>query len=160
MITVRRRLRLFVAAWLIFESASLSALVARDCCREHRAESGTPDSSASTTAAERRCHERAAATHCPVHAEAPPACPMHDDPASTSAASSVPDDGRCVMRGVCNGPMTALAALMTQNGVLPDSTNLTFDDDTSLAASATDLHPILRSSSPDTPPPKLVFHTA
>jgi hypothetical protein len=159
MFTLRRRLRLVVAAWLVLESASLSALVARDCCRAHRVENAPAPSSDSTTAG-RRCHELAAA-HCPMHAEAQPACPMHKGaPPDRSDAAGDGEDGRCVMRGVCSGPMDALAALMTQSGVLPDFTNLTFAEDSFLGVSPTDTHPILRSFSPDTPPPKFVLPAA
>jgi hypothetical protein len=33
---LRRRLRLFVLIWLLFQVTSLSALVPRDCCAAHR----------------------------------------------------------------------------------------------------------------------------
>jgi hypothetical protein len=33
---LRRRLRLFVVAWLLFQVTSLSAFVPRDCCAAHR----------------------------------------------------------------------------------------------------------------------------
>jgi hypothetical protein len=36
MTIVRRHLRLFVAAWLVFQVASLSALVPRECCLAHK----------------------------------------------------------------------------------------------------------------------------
>ena len=36
MTIIRRRLRLWVTAWLVFQVASLSALVPRDCCAAHR----------------------------------------------------------------------------------------------------------------------------
>jgi hypothetical protein len=95
-----------------------------------------------------------------MHAAAQPACPMHEDTSPASEAPSVPEDNRCVMRGVCNGPMTALAALMMQHGVLPDSTSLRFDDHTSLSAWSPAPHPIVRTFSPDTPPPKFAFRAA
>ena len=151
MFTLRRRLRVLVAAWLILESASLSALVARDCCRAHRVENSPAASSDGTTAG-RRCHEPATATHCPMHAAAQPVCPMDEGASSDSQTAS--NREACVMRGVCSGPMATLAALMTQNGVLPDSTGLSFDDQTSPGAPPTAAHPILRSSSPETPPPR------
>ncbi len=48
MTTIRRGLRLWVTAWLVFQVASLSALVPRDCCLLHR-----------PAAAETKCHEPA-----------------------------------------------------------------------------------------------------
>lgn len=36
MIVVRRHLRLWVAAWIAFQVASLSAFVPRECCLAHR----------------------------------------------------------------------------------------------------------------------------
>ena len=48
MTTIRRGLRLWVTAWLVFQVASLSALVPRDCCFVHR-----------PAAAEESCHQPA-----------------------------------------------------------------------------------------------------
>jgi len=97
-------------------------------------------------------------THCPMHAAAQPACAMHEGALPDAEADR--DEGRCMMRGVCSGPMATLAALMAQNGVLPDSTSLTFDGRTSPGASPADAYPIPRSSSPATPPPKSAFPAA
>ena len=69
MTIIRRRLRLWVAAWLVFQVASLSALVPRDCCAAHR-----PAASGKTPS----CHEKhrghatarlraASGTPCPMH---------------------------------------------------------------------------------------------
>ena len=48
MITLRRGLRLWATAWLVFQVATLSALVPRDCCFVHR-----------PAAAEESCHKPA-----------------------------------------------------------------------------------------------------
>ena len=45
---IRGSLRLWVAAWLVFEAASLSAIVPRECCLTH---------STSAPASEQKCHE-------------------------------------------------------------------------------------------------------
>lgn len=44
----RRGLRLWVIAWLLFQAASLSAFVPRDCCLAHRPAAPTE---------EQKCHE-------------------------------------------------------------------------------------------------------
>ena len=44
----RRRLRLWVITWLLFQVASLSAVVPRDCCLAHRPAAPTD---------EQKCHE-------------------------------------------------------------------------------------------------------
>jgi hypothetical protein len=47
-VIIRRSLRLWVAAWLVFQAASLSAIVPRECCLTH----STP-----APASEQKCHE-------------------------------------------------------------------------------------------------------
>lgn len=56
---IRRRLRLWVAAWLVVQAASLSAFVPRDCCAAHRPASHQAPS----------CHESAPAPHCSMRGE-------------------------------------------------------------------------------------------
>ena len=62
----RRRLRLAVAAWLLFQVVSLSALVPRDCCDAHHAAAAEAE----------RCHERADSPYCPMRSQGR-SCPMH-----------------------------------------------------------------------------------
>jgi hypothetical protein len=65
MTSIRRRLRLWVTAWLVVQAASLSALVPHDCCLAHRpAETVKPPT----------CHEKAAAEQVPV-----PKCSMREN---------------------------------------------------------------------------------
>jgi hypothetical protein len=56
MTIVRRHLRLWVAAWLLFQVVSLSALVPRDCCLAHKPAAQHGNS----------CHEPPAAPDCSI----------------------------------------------------------------------------------------------
>ena len=59
MTTLRRHLRICVATWLVFQVASPSALVPRDCCAAHRP---------APSEKEHNCHEQTVAPHCPTRA--------------------------------------------------------------------------------------------
>ena len=96
---VRKHLRFWVVAWLVFQAVALSALVPRDCCAAHR-----------PVPTEVACHETVGAT------------------AHSSSEATVPDSGEeCTMRGSCNGPMSALAALLGNQGILTDSSAAPLD---------------------------------
>jgi hypothetical protein len=105
----RRRLRLWVAAWLMIQAASLSALVPRDCCAAHRpAASVKPPS----------CHEKIAALMCPMRAADGTPCPMHRGGHGDAEQES---PKKCSIRGTCAGPMAALLRLLSNPGVLEGS---------------------------------------
>lgn len=135
MAVLRRNLRLFAAAWLMFQAASLTALVPRDCCSAHGV-------------AATRCHEVAALPQCPMHAAQGHACPMHQG----NDAPSAPAD--CRLTGACNGPMATLVALLSNHGILPAAAV------PPPAASAQPLgaissdNAIGRLEPPDSPPPR------
>src|SRR5213083_319725 len=105
MTTIRRRLRIWVAAWLVFQVASLSALVPRACCVPYRAVA---------TDKEPDCHGNSAVSHCPKPAADGTPCPMHQ---SRHDAEETPSD-RCSMRATCDGPVAAMLALLSNYGVL------------------------------------------
>lgn len=138
--SLRRKLRAFAATWLVFQAAWLTALVPRDCCAGHRP-------------AEKSCHEIVEATACPMRDVTGRACPMHsggEHHAQTPSTSS--DD--CQLSSVCDGPMAALFALLSNHAVLPDAADALPDPD------ARDVAPPIRESvtgrfePPDAPPPR------
>ena len=49
MVIVRPALRIWVTVWLVFQAASLSAIIPRECCLTH---------SAPSPASEQKCHEQ------------------------------------------------------------------------------------------------------
>jgi hypothetical protein len=142
MSSLRRHLRLSVAAWLVCQAASLCALIPLDCCAPHRQVASTREPS---------CHENTAATHCPTRAAGGTPCPMHQaGHTGAGEGSSV----RCSMRGTCNGPAAAMFALLSNYGVLADSLEMTPDLRVSSAALHTREDLISRLASPDPPPPR------
>ncbi|MCC6164396.1 MAG: hypothetical protein IT182_13685 [Acidobacteria bacterium] len=102
---LRRRIRAWAMAWLVLQSTSLTAFVARDCCATHRpAVAATP-----------ACHDEVALEpapdeHAPNGHHAMSAAP---DPQDTPAR-------KCVMRGTCAG-MT-FATILSSPGILPEPT--------------------------------------
>jgi hypothetical protein len=139
----RGRLRIWAVAWLVFQAASLSALVPRECCRadQHAASSPKPG-----------CHEQAPAVH---HCDMPSAkgarCPMH------AIAESGPGEDAgvgCSLRGTCDGPAATFLALLANHGVLTDPFAVSPDLPRSLVP--LDAREILigRLASPDSPPPR------
>ena len=139
MTTIRRRLRLFVAAWLVIQAASLSALVPRECCAAHR----------QAHDAEPGCHEKAAPARCPMPAADGTPCPMH----RTKDTAQRSDD-TCSMRGTCDGPVAALLAQLSNYGLVTDSFELLPD----LHVTSARIHPrehlTGRLAPPDPPPPR------
>lgn len=140
--SIRRGLRFWVATWLVFQVASLSALVPRDCCAAHRP---------AASAAKPSCHEKAAATQCPMRAADGTPCPMHrgdhNEPNDTSR------DG-CTMRSTCTGPMAALFAQLSNHGILTDQFQLLPDLHAGSTGIRTSENLITRLAPPDTPPPR------
>lgn len=160
MTSFRRRMRYWVTAWLVFQVASLSALVPRDCCADHRP----------TDTAKQSCHESVAATLCPMRSADGTPCPMHRGTTSThgdhhqapahehqQVPASEPDRAPandCSLRGTCAGPMAALLALLQNQGVLPAS--VTVLPDATVRSVALTMRPdvVGRFEPPDPPPPR------
>jgi hypothetical protein len=146
MTLLRRRLRLAAAAWILFQAATLSALVPRACCLAH--DSAKPSSN---------CHDKAI-PHCPMAGDDGGPCAMHQahmhgHADHAAADAQVPAD-ECALRGTCGGPAAALFALLSTHGVLTDP-YLTLAESPLVGAtlpSATQL--IRRFASPDAPPPR------
>jgi hypothetical protein len=128
MTTIRRRLRFWVAAWLLFQVASLSALVPRACCVPHRA-AATDQAGA------------ADGTPCPMHKSG------HHD------AEEIPSH-RCSMRATCDGPVAAMFALLSNYGVLSESLLILPDVHAGSVSLQTHENLISRLAPPDSPPPR------
>ena len=131
MARVRKHLRVWAIAWLVFQAASLSALVPRDCCLAHKPEPVAKHGS--------NCHETTAAA--PVHQL------DHQDAADKSGK-------RCTLRGSCDGPMAALSALLSNHGVLPDSIAVSPDLLSSVPPTRFRESLVSRLPVPDPPPPR------
>jgi hypothetical protein len=140
MASIRRRLRLWAAVWLLLQAASLPAIAARNCCAVHRSESARDEPS---------CHKNVTATTCPMPAADGTPCPMHK---GDGAAGQTRE--RCVMRGTCDGPMAALFPTLGALGILPDVATMMSDTHADAAAAQTLENLIRRLTPPDTPPPR------
>ena len=143
MTTIRRRLRFWVAAWLVFQVASLSALVPRACCVPYRPAASDKEPT---------CHENSAASHCPIRAADGAPCPMHQG--GQHDAEDNPSE-RCSMRATCDGPVAALFALLSNYGVLRDSILLLPDVHTGSVTFQTRENLTTRLAPPDSPPPRI-----
>lgn len=144
MATFRRRLRYWAAAWLVFQAASLTALVPRQCCTAH------PIAPATTEA---DCHEEVPApppTDCPMAADDGTRCPMHHGGHSDVTEGTA----ACSIRGMCPGPAATFLGSLANSGVLTEPFAIT-----------PDLHPkfnpptlrenlVGRLAAPDSPPPR------
>jgi len=144
MTLVRRHLRLFATAWVLFQATSLSALVPRACCLAHQ------------MALLSDCHEKAApqASISTADEAAPPMHHehghMHEQPSDRAPAPA----HDCALRGTCGGPSAALFTLLSTDGVLTDSLTTTVDSvpTGSIPVSRDQLLP--QFESPDAPPPR------
>ncbi len=143
MTTIRRRLRFWVAAWLVFQVASLSALVPRACCVPYRAAAATQEPD---------CHGNSAASHCPVRAAAGTPCPMHKS--DHRDAEEKPSDN-CSMRATCGGPLAAMFALLSNYGALSDLFLIAPDVHAGSVSLQTRENLISRLAPPDSPPPRI-----
>ena len=166
---LRRRLRLAVTAWLLFQVISLSALVPRDCCDAH-----VP----ANAVRQERCHETAESPYCPMRArEGGQACPMHQKAETdaghthhrqmvleehafhdavlpdTSSATESPNT-QCAIGGTCTAPITALAVILSNHGVLPADGRILPNADRTILPQHHDEHLTSRQDSPDSPPPR------
>jgi hypothetical protein len=130
---IRRHLRFYAAAWLIFQAASFSTLVPRDCCAAHRPVQAKTETT---------CHDAA-----------PPPV-VHGGHAGHHSASPEGDADTCKMRGACDGPMAGFIAQLSLQGVLSDP----FQFAPSMIAGGLDMlpreHLISRLVPPDSPPPR------
>ena len=162
MTVLRRRLRVAVAAWLLFQVASLSALVPRNCCSAHQ----TP------AARSARCHETAESSYCPTRASTGVSCPMHQkaqghheqapvsehaghaqaQPQPAGAESSQND--RCALRATCTAPMTALAVLLSNHGVMPAAIGVLPNHRGAPALQPREKDLVNHLAVPDGPPPR------
>jgi len=162
MSALRHHLRFWVTTWLVFQVVSVAALVPRDCCAGHSA----------PATKEKSCHEEAAAVQCPLKGADAQQCPMHQSQARAgqtargqqaiapehhgdhAAPAGRPSDDPCSMRGLCNGPMDALFAVLATHGVMPESFAMQPGIRASLAPPANRELLVSRLASPDSPPPR------
>lgn len=140
MTTIRRGLRLWVSAWLVVQAASMAALVPRECCAAHRA---------AAIEKPRSCHLPVAATQCPMRAADGTPCPMHREGHSDEHSTV-----RCTMRSTCSGPMAALLASLSHQGVLTARFLLLPDLQVTAAAPSPRESLISPLLPPDSPPPR------
>ena len=145
----RARLRLWATLWLICQAASLAAFVPRDCCADHRPVQPAPAPEAESA----HCHEPppAAETHCPMRAADGTPCPMHRGHGHQQQPAG---DTDCALRGACGGPMTALVRLLSNHGILPESSAIGAPVAQRTLPPA-DERLVSRLDAPDSPPPRL-----
>jgi hypothetical protein len=137
MIALRRRLRLWATVSLLLQTAWLFVLVPGSCCAMHDKAETTP-----------ACHEETPATHCPLKATSGAACPMH------GGGHAAEHRERCTMQRGCDGPMSALATLLSAHGVLPEAFELIAESRHSAAPPPDREQPFGLLSAPDSPPPR------
>jgi len=142
----RRRLRLFAAAWLIFQATSLSALVPRACCLAH-------DAHLAAEAAAATSDEQAADSHCAKPSESatatsPHAAHHHTAPPAESKRHE------CAIRGTCGGPAAALFSVISTEGVLVSSVSAPADFPPAGATLLPHGQLIRQFETPDSPPPR------
>lgn len=146
----RRHPRLWVTAWLLFQVASLSALVPRNCCAAHQP---------AAVKTEHSSHDSALAADCPMLAADGAACPMHrghvEHREHGERSSHEGPSGECSIRGRCAGPMASLLALLSNQGVLPAGVAALPGVDSSSVSPAVRESVVSRLASPDPPPPRV-----
>jgi len=126
-------------AWIAFQVASLSAFVPRECCSAHRP---------SAAVQQHGCHQDAAAVQCPMRSAGGAPCPMH------RTADGDERSGRCSLRGSCNGPLSALFALLSNQAVLSDVSTVLPDSRAGDLALEPSENLISRFTPPDPLPPR------
>ena len=134
MAVFRQRLRVFALAWLVFQAASFSAVVPRDCCAAHRP-------------AAKSCHEPQPATHCPMQASNGARCPMH-------RGHDGGESPACQLRGSCGGPMSALVTLLATHGILSDPPSISPAIDAQIVSAIDAERLVAKRTPPDPPPPR------
>jgi hypothetical protein len=135
MAKLRRRLPFWLALWLVGHTVGAVALVPLDCCADH----------AVAALAEPGCHRQATAVdeHCPMRADNGNPCPMHAEPESD-----------CVLRGGCQGPIAALAAILSQHGTLAAPFDVTPDLRSMAGIPVPAQNAITLRVTPESPPPR------
>jgi hypothetical protein len=135
---IRRHLRLWATVWLVLQAASLSAFVPRDCCAAHeRADARTG------------CHDETPAASCPMRSADGTACPMHRGNEAGSDRGA-----ECALQGNCEGPLAALAALLSHQGITPSAVGIPFDPVTGPSSAPASEQLAGRFVPPDSPPPR------
>lgn len=145
MTALRRRLRLWVGAWLVVQAASLSVFVPRDCCAAHRADAAHPAPGH---------HDAAAGAHCPMPDADGTPCPMHRGSAGHDGHEAPPAP-QCSMHGACDGPMSGLAVLLSPHAILPDVVAAFPPAAAAAFAPIGREHLVGRLTPPDPPPPRI-----
>ena len=166
--TLRRRLRLAVTAWLLFQLVSLSALVPLDCCDAHRP---------ANVGRQERCHESPESPYCPMRARDGKACPMHqkaeadnlhahhrqmaaeehashDAGLQDPASAPEPSNNHCAIGATCTAPMAALAVILSNHGVVPADIWILPNADRTVLQQHRNEHLTSRQATPDSPPPR------
>ncbi len=180
---IRRNLLVCTWLWLLGQAASVSALVPRACCDMHPVAGAAAGCHETTPGAECPMRDadgqpcpmhrtQAAATGHDHHAQtastdvvqpfrnhgAPAASDQtavndHRGHSGQVAESAEAPDARCRMRGSCNGPTSALAALFWMPGVLSATPAMTIDPGVSTAPQVTE-RLVSALAVLDTPPPR------
>jgi len=137
MAIVRTHLRLLATAWILFQATSLSALVPRACCLAHSA-------AMAKTAVD--CHQKSPEPQAMHH--------MHGATHQQAAQPVEKPAGDCAIRGLCGGPLAAMFAIFSTQGVLTErAASLTALNGTAATLVPTD-QLIGLSAPPDAPPPR------
>lgn len=145
---VRRHLRFLATLWILFQATSLSALVPRACCLAHQA---------AISAKAPECHEQAAPLHSTMTSDAEPSGSMHHMHGrghQQAAQSNQRPAQDCAIRGMCGGPLSALFAIFSTQGVLTESFASLPDSQSTDAAVAVAPQLIGLFVPPDSPPPR------
>jgi hypothetical protein len=154
MASVRRRLRVLAMTWLVLQATWVTALVPRDCCAAHRPVSRS----------EQGAHHSGSAAQCPMPGSDGTPCPMHrgkadhrQHHASTGEHHhQTPTAPReCSLRGACDGPMAALLAFQSSQGILPASTGVRSGVESRSVATVFLHHLVGLFQPPDPPPPRV-----
>lgn len=166
MAMLRPKLRVVAAVWLMFQAASLTALLPRDCCAAHRPADANRQESTSATycpmrdadgrpcamhrgPSDRDSHQSATAEH---HSDAAPSAHHHQAATPQQDRQPLPPAG-CRLTGACSGPMAALA-LLSYHGILPESIPVTRDAAVRVVTTVAHDHVGGRFQPPDPPPPR------
>jgi len=144
MTAVRHRLRLWASVLFAFQAISLSAWLPWPCCSQHG------HARATRTAP---CHQAAAVAHCAIAPAGAAPCPMHGGQPATSEPADDATSG-CSMRGVCDGPASVLAALLSIQGVMPRAIPFAIVLPAHAPPLLTRPRPINQLVPPDSPPPR------
>lgn len=115
----------------------LTALLPRDCCAAHPAGAHARSLAEASAPAE------------------PEPCPMSDHESSRESSRAEPTSDECTLRAVCNGPLAALASLLSAQGVTPDAVSVAADCHVELLTPLSTGTVGSVSAHPDPPPPRV-----